>query len=246
MRITGGTWCGRRIKTPPGDQIRPTQDWVREALFSILAESVAETHWIDLFGGSGAVGLDALSRGAGGVTWIEKNVQNARLIYENFLELAGPSVQATQPDPGRGVLHTKKIHPRQIPSIPLPDRYPDTELVIADATAWLAQGGKGRNAKVLYADPPYEDARNNGFAAIEAKRGRTDQQTARAFPHADAKNGAHCRLGHGELRLEYRPVSGTLWKNECNQFVRRVKDIIWMASFFRHVEFKEGSSLSFA
>ncbi|MBR4172485.1 MAG: RsmD family RNA methyltransferase [Kiritimatiellae bacterium] len=218
MRITGGTWCGRRIKTPPGDQIRPTQDWVREALFSILAESVVETHWIDLFGGSGAVGLDALSRGAGGVTWIEKNVQNARLIYENFLELAGQPVQATQPMPGRGVLHAKKIHPRQIPSIPLPDRYPDTELVIADASAWLAQGGKGKNAKVLYADPPYEDARNNGFAAMLKAAKENDVVGTEGFFVAEmpVETGAETVEGWEPIRDRvYGKTRLVIWRREA-------------------------------
>ena len=64
MRITGGAWRGRTLKAPAGDAVRPTQDRVREALFSMLQLEVAGASFLDLFAGSGAVGLEALSRGA--------------------------------------------------------------------------------------------------------------------------------------------------------------------------------------
>lgn len=83
MRISGGEWCGRNLKTPPGDKVRPTQDLVRGALFSIFAAEAPGTFWIDLYGGSGSVGLEALSRGASRVIWIEKDPRNVALIREN-------------------------------------------------------------------------------------------------------------------------------------------------------------------
>lgn len=64
MRIAGGDWRGRNLKVPAGDAVRPTQDRVREALFSMLQAELAGASVLDLFAGSGSVGIEALSRGA--------------------------------------------------------------------------------------------------------------------------------------------------------------------------------------
>ena len=71
MRIAGGGWRGRTLRVPTGDAVRPTQDRVREALFSMLQGEVAGAVFLDLFAGSGAVGLEALSRGAARTTFVE-------------------------------------------------------------------------------------------------------------------------------------------------------------------------------
>jgi 16S rRNA (guanine966-N2)-methyltransferase len=71
MRITGGELGGRRLKAPAGSRVRPTQDRVRGALFSMLAAAVPGARVLDLFAGTGAVGFEALSRGAADVVWIE-------------------------------------------------------------------------------------------------------------------------------------------------------------------------------
>jgi 16S rRNA (guanine966-N2)-methyltransferase len=85
-RIIGGDAGGRRIGTPPGQHTRPTTDRVREALFSAV-ESWCETlhglRFLDLYAGSGAVGLEAWSRGAGAVTFVESDRRTSRLVYEN-------------------------------------------------------------------------------------------------------------------------------------------------------------------
>jgi len=83
MRITGGAFCRRKIKVPAGDKIRPTQDRVREALFSILLNRISGARFIDLYGGSGAVGLEAYSRGAEHVVWVEKSPRHAKLLRQN-------------------------------------------------------------------------------------------------------------------------------------------------------------------
>ena len=64
MRVIAGRYGGRRLQAPPGDATRPTSDRVREALFSILGDRVEGARVLDLFAGSGALGLEALSRGA--------------------------------------------------------------------------------------------------------------------------------------------------------------------------------------
>jgi 16S rRNA (guanine966-N2)-methyltransferase len=71
VRIVGGIFRGRRLKSPEGVGTRPTSEKVREALFDILGTQVADSLFVDLFAGTGAVGLEALSRGAGRVILVE-------------------------------------------------------------------------------------------------------------------------------------------------------------------------------
>jgi 16S rRNA (guanine966-N2)-methyltransferase len=85
-RIIGGTAKGRNLKTPIGDTTRPTTDRVREALFSALEAQLGSLNGLrvlDLYAGSGAVGLEAGSRGAATVTLVESDRRTAALITEN-------------------------------------------------------------------------------------------------------------------------------------------------------------------
>jgi len=85
-RIIGGTAGGRRLKTPSGDATRPTADRVREALFSALEAqlgSLTGLRFLDLYAGSGAIGLEAMSRGAGVVTSVESDRRTARMVQDN-------------------------------------------------------------------------------------------------------------------------------------------------------------------
>ena len=83
LRITGGSLCGRRLRVPPGDHVRPTQDRVREALFSSLQSVIGGADFLDLFAGSGAVGLEASSRGAGRVCWVEQDRRVFTTLKDN-------------------------------------------------------------------------------------------------------------------------------------------------------------------
>src|SRR3954447_22937879 len=85
-RIIGGDAGGRRISTPSGQHTRPTTDRVREALFSSIEAwcgSLQGLRFLDLYAGSGAIGLEAWSRGAGVVTLVESDRRTARLIGQN-------------------------------------------------------------------------------------------------------------------------------------------------------------------
>jgi len=84
MRIIAGKYKGRILKTLKGKTVRPTADRVREAIFSVLGEKVEGTDVLDLYAGSGALGLEALSRGAGFVVFVEKNPRVAQLIRSNI------------------------------------------------------------------------------------------------------------------------------------------------------------------
>lgn len=81
MRIIGGSARGRKLKSPPGT-VRPTSDRVREALFSILQAEIRDATFLDLCAGSGAVGLEAISRGARRTVFVEENPRRAAAIRD--------------------------------------------------------------------------------------------------------------------------------------------------------------------
>ena len=95
-RIIGGSAGGRRLKTPTGENTRPTSDRVREAMFSAIDAgygSISGLRFLDLYAGSGAVGLEAISRGAGLVTLVEHDRRTASLIRENARTLGFSPVE---------------------------------------------------------------------------------------------------------------------------------------------------------
>ena len=93
LRVISGSAKGRKLKDVPGDTTRPVTDMVKEALFNILAGDVLDSIWWDLFGGTGAVGIEALSRGAAFVRFSELNRLPVETIKTN-LETTGFTLQA--------------------------------------------------------------------------------------------------------------------------------------------------------
>ena len=94
MRVIGGAFRGRRLRAPHGQLVRPTSDRMRETLFNILAPLVAGSRFLDICAGSGAVGIEALSRGASAVTFIDRS-RRACLAIEENLNAIGASREAT-------------------------------------------------------------------------------------------------------------------------------------------------------
>lgn len=84
MRVIAGSHRGRRLSGPQGTMVRPTSDKVREALFSILGARVPGSRFLDLYAGTGAVGIEALSRGANTVTFVEADLNIAQLLRKNL------------------------------------------------------------------------------------------------------------------------------------------------------------------
>lgn len=90
MRIIAGHLRGRRIKAPRGRETRPMRDFVREAVFSMLGDQVKGARVLDLFAGSGSLGLEALSRGAAEAVFVDRGREPVRVIKEN-LDILGMS-----------------------------------------------------------------------------------------------------------------------------------------------------------
>ncbi|MBI3884730.1 MAG: RsmD family RNA methyltransferase [Opitutae bacterium] len=126
MRISGGHARGITLVLPPGDAVRPATDAMRQAVFSVLAARVGGARFADLFAGSGAYGLEALSRGAAGGVFVEKNFQAAACIRRN-LAAVGKSL-------GREPAGVEVLH--------------------ADATGPAAF--RGAAPELVFVDPPYD------------------------------------------------------------------------------------------
>ena len=107
LRIIGGTARGRRIRSVPGDTTRPITDKVREALFNIIGPDIQGAALLDLFAGTGSVGIEALSRGAEYVCFVERSRQPIAVIRENL--------KSTGLEDGAFVTHTDAfsflVHP---------------------------------------------------------------------------------------------------------------------------------------
>lgn len=139
MRIAGGTIRGRTLSAPSGDFLRPTQDAVREAVFSMLANVLPGSRFLDLYAGTGAVGLEAWSRGAKEVTWVEKAPRSLKLIERNLAACCGNPIPA------------------------------GLRLVRSDVSAWVRHPDLApESIDIVYADPPYveKEGEADGMGAL--------------------------------------------------------------------------------
>ncbi len=125
MRITGGQARGIPLSLPKGDAVRPATDAMRQAVFSSIASRVPGSRFLDLFAGSGAYGLEALSRGAAGGVFVERNARTAEFIRRN--------IESVCKSLGRDTT--------------------DLRVLAADAATVPLAGGAAPN--LVFVDPPY-------------------------------------------------------------------------------------------
>jgi 16S rRNA (guanine966-N2)-methyltransferase len=94
MRVIGGVFGGRILKSPPDSRTRPTSDRLKETLFNVLAPHMGEdTRFLDLCAGTGSIGIEALSRGAEFVTFVDRSKRSCALIEENLDKLGVDEAQ---------------------------------------------------------------------------------------------------------------------------------------------------------
>jgi 16S rRNA (guanine(966)-N(2))-methyltransferase RsmD len=110
MRVIAGIYRGRVLKSPPDNKTRPTSDRLRETLFDILGPRIdEETRFLDLCAGTGAIGIEALSRGAAFVTFVDRSKRSCALIEENLDKLdiseAATDIQALAAENFTGRTH---------------------------------------------------------------------------------------------------------------------------------------------
>lgn len=95
MRIIAGQYHGRKIKSPPSLKVRPTSDRLRETLFNVVAPRIVGARVLDLCSGSGAIGIEALSRDAAQVTFVDRSRKMCGLIEANLDLVRAPEEQTT-------------------------------------------------------------------------------------------------------------------------------------------------------
>ncbi|MGH7959185.1 MAG: RsmD family RNA methyltransferase [Opitutaceae bacterium] len=127
MRISGGAARGIPLVVPKGDAVRPATDGMRQAVFSSLGERVAGARFLDLFAGSGAYGLEALSRGAATGVFVEQNVRAASCVRRNIAAVC------------------KSL-----------GRDSDDLLIVQGDARSVPLGGAGQIPDLVFIDPPYE------------------------------------------------------------------------------------------
>jgi 16S rRNA (guanine966-N2)-methyltransferase len=153
MRIIAGKYKGRRLKVFEGRRIRPTSDRVREALFSILGDKVKGSRVLDLFAGSGALGLEALSRGADKVVFVEKASAAREIIRDNITALSVESRCEVIPGDYRNALKS------------LGDKSVSFDLILADPPYRDTENGAAENILSLIGES--DTLRENGLVVIE-------------------------------------------------------------------------------
>lgn len=134
MRITGGIYGRQQIKVPKGE-CRPTQDMVRGALFSIIGARICGSRFLDLFAGSGAVGLEALSRGSDSVCWVESNRRAMETLKENVERICSKD---------KGATHTVRFF-------------------CGDVFTFLQKGLENQQFDLIFSDPPYDREDRKGW-----------------------------------------------------------------------------------
>lgn len=110
MRIIAGRWRGHRIRVPRGERVRPTADRVREAWMSALLPDLPGASVLDLFAGSGALGLEALSRGAERVVFVERAREALAALEDNIRRLG--ALDATEVVRGDALAYVRRLPPR--------------------------------------------------------------------------------------------------------------------------------------
>jgi len=145
MRVIAGIYGSRRLRTLKGRALRPSSDRLRETLFNILGPAVKDALFVDLFAGSGAVGIEALSRGARRAIFVENHAAGAALLRRN-LESLGIAIAS-----GGRVAH------KVARTIEFAGGAELLEMNVGAALGLLV--ARGARADFVFADPPYADSR---------------------------------------------------------------------------------------
>lgn len=136
MRVTGGKLRGQQIIVPK-KSVRPTSDRVREGVFSSLAGVIPGARVLDIFAGSGALGIEALSRGGAFVCWVESDRKVFSILTENVRNLCEPMEPGSHVDGADSVI-------------------PQTQVVLSDAMRFLRGTAPCTPFDIIFADPPYD------------------------------------------------------------------------------------------
>ncbi len=158
MRVVAGAARGIRLKAPRGHHVRPTSDRVKEALFASLG-TVRDQLVIDLFAGSGALGIEAWSRGAARVVFVERDPKALRSIRENLGQ-----VRRALGDAARGEPVVAKLDVAQVPGR-MPELSGRVDLILADPPYHPGRGGYG--AAEMLCDAAFAEWAGDALLVLE-------------------------------------------------------------------------------
>ncbi len=184
MRVVGGRFRGRALASPRSNAIRPTSDRLRESLFNILAHSYGlpreDTRVLDLFAGTGALGIEALSRGAAQALFVENGVEGRGLIRENMETLGLNGVAKILRRDATDLGQAGTIAPFDLVFLDPPYGKGLGEKALASAAAggWLEAGALcvlEESGSAIIALPP-------GFEALDARKSGESQLIVGGWP----------------------------------------------------------------
>lgn len=143
LRIIGGQWRGRKLSFPDVQHLRPTGDRIRETLFNWLQTEIIGAHCLDLFAGSGALGFEALSRGASQVLFVENSSKAVQQLKDNCRLLSCSELQIIQDDALR-LLNTRPASKFNVVFLDPPFQFAILPKIIKLLTenGWLETGAK--------------------------------------------------------------------------------------------------------
>ncbi|HEY9403523.1 MAG TPA: 16S rRNA (guanine(966)-N(2))-methyltransferase RsmD [Pyrinomonadaceae bacterium] len=187
MRIIAGQYRGRVLKSPPSMQIRPTSDRLRETLFNVLAPRIEGARFLDLCAGSGAVGIEAISRGAAFVTFVDRSRKMCGLVESN-LDLCGVPEELTEVVLSEATDFLRRVEgrggaPYDIAFLDPPyaiDYAPLLELFGARTESLLAAGG------ILIVEHHHKNALKDAVGGVRRWRILKQGDSALSFYEAEA------------------------------------------------------------
>jgi 16S rRNA (guanine966-N2)-methyltransferase len=147
MRIIAGKYRGRNLKSPPSPQVRPTSDRLRETLFNVIAPRIEDARFLDLCAGSGAVGIEALSRGARHVTFVDRSRKMCGLVEANLdlCKISEDETRVVQAEAAEFLRHARRWS------------YTGSRQVSSQPEKRLIDSGSGSDQwDIVFFDPPYD------------------------------------------------------------------------------------------
>ncbi len=189
MRITGGIGRGRRLTVPAGDRVRPTSDKVKQALFNILGDQVRGARFLDLFAGAGGIGLEALSREAGLVVFVDSARESLAAIRKN-IEALGCAHRAI-------VIASRAESFLKRPSEPYDIIFldPPYRMELAPLLRLIAEAGLLRHGGLVVAEHFKKQPSPEGAGPLERYREAVYGDTALAFYRTGAREHRDVREG---------------------------------------------------
>jgi 16S rRNA (guanine966-N2)-methyltransferase len=167
LRIIAGAWRGRTLRFPDSAAIRPTPDRVRETLFNWLGASIRGARCLDLFAGSGALGLEALSRGAAHVTFVEQESAAAAALRTRLAEWGAPDARVERGDALRYLQGTAQPFDIVFLDPPFASNLLERAAALLDTRHWLSPAARVYVECASRLGPPPVPA---GWQPLRAKR----------------------------------------------------------------------------